>query len=424
MISYKQYFDYIKALYRRNSSGVPTVWFIKPSNNTKRLICYHGIVGGKLIQEYINISRSNIDEIISRVNAKRKCGYKYLNEIKDNTQLPVEESLFEYLDTYLPDNRTTSDGNLLPMLAKVYDNNNGKVFNKCPTYIGQWKINGLRCFIRAIRSNNDMFYPVRLQFQSREGTIWNSLGNLEEYLLGVLGMDFIDKMVDEDYILDGELYLPGHTVNEINHFVKDADCKENKLIQFWCYDLAIDGMLQYERSEELLKLPYTKHFINKEEHLNNTDRFVTLPTYEITYSSSAMYARDKFIDLGFEGLILRNPDKEYQYGKRNNSMIKYKRHTDGVFKVVDIIPESSKNPDIPLFVLKNDINDELFKVHLTDTKEEQRRILVVKSAYIHKDAYMFVEYGERSGINQLPFHIKNTKIVYSNNKQYFSNKDK
>lgn len=39
-------------------------------------------------------------------------------------------------------------------------------------------------------------------------------------------------MIEEHYILDGELYLPGHSVNEINHFVKDPTCKKINLFNF------------------------------------------------------------------------------------------------------------------------------------------------------------------------------------------------
>ena len=105
-------------------------------------------------------------------------------DVKDNVNLPVEGELLAYLTKYLPEYRTTADGSLLPMLAKVYDNTNNKLFNKVPDFIAQWKINGLRCFVSA-EINEDIFNTVRLKFQSREGTYWNSLGNLEDYLLSV-----------------------------------------------------------------------------------------------------------------------------------------------------------------------------------------------------------------------------------------------
>ena len=40
----------------------------------------------------------------------------------------------------------------------------------------------------------------------------------------------------------------------------------------------------------------------------------------------------------------------------------------------------------------------------------QENILKNKEKYIGKT--MYVEYGERSGVNQVPFHVKHTFIIY------------
>ena len=156
---------------------------------------------------------------------------------------------------------------------------------------------------------------------------------------------------------------------------------------------------------------YVGVFINKTSHLNNTERFIVLPCWDINDDSSATVGRDKAIDLGFEGLIMRNPNAEYQYGKRNLTMIKYKRYTDGKFTIVDIYPEGIKRSNIPLFLLRNDVNDATFEVHVGGSQEYQSTFLRedIKCATIGKQ--MYVEYGERSGINQVPFHIKTTYIL-------------
>lgn len=403
-------FNYIKALYRRNNYNEPCFWIAYPLNDGTIRI-EHGIVDKNLIGFNIVTNRNINDEINSRYLAKRKAGYKLLSELKDNVQLPVEGELLNYLNTYLPIYRTTIDESLLPMKAKVYDNTNNRLFKKTDYYLGQWKINGLRCFITAKYNTGNMFKPIKLCFQSCEGTYWNSLENLEYYLLSVLGKKLLTYMVEEHYALDGEIYLPGHTVNEINHFVKDPRCKENKLLQFWCYDLAIENTIQRTRNDILMNslYDYLVTFLSKNSHLNNEDRLVILPSYCIKNDTDATVYRNKFIDLGFEGLIMRNPDAEYQYGKRNLSMIKYKKSTDGKFTIIDIYPEGIKRSNIPLFLCKNDINDSTFECHVGGSHAYQESILQNKQDYIGKQ--MYVEYGERSGVNQLPFHIKTTYII-------------
>lgn len=403
-------FDYLKALYRRNNFGQPTMW-IAEIIGPFTIKLKHGIVGKTITEEFVTIIRKPEDEIKSRYNAKRKTGYKLLAELKDNVTLPIEGELLHYLNAYLPTYRTTADGSLLPMLAKVYDNENNKLFAKGGKYIGQYKINGLRCFISAV-SSKDLFNPVKLKFQSREGTYWNSLVHLEEYLLEVIPKELLERMVEEHYILDGELYLPGHSVNEINHFIKDPNCTENRHIQYWCYDLAVDNINQEDRLELLDRYLHfvTKRFTTKEEHLSNRTRLVLLPNYDYIASGDVAAAlRDAYINRGFEGLILRKADAEYQYGKRNLNMIKYKKSTDGKFKIIDIYPEGNKRSNIPLVLLKNDINDETFEVHVGGSVDYQESILKHKDKFIGR--YMFVEYGERSGVKQVPFHVKQTYII-------------
>lgn len=402
-----------KPLYRRNNLGRPCFWEARISGSSTQniIIVSHGIVGKAIQVEEIHVARNPKDEVESRYKQKRKQGYKFLDEIKDdNWSTPVkEDALLIYLKTYLPYDRTTTDGTLLPMLAKTFDNTNNKIFNKTPIRIGQYKINGLRCIISAKRNNTDMFKPIGLKFQSREGTYWNSLSNLEDYLLTVIPNEFLNKMIDEDWELDGELYLPGYKVNEINHFVKDPKCKENKFIQYWCYDAIIDDTPQYRRLDILGQVfeNRTYEFTSLNNHLNNKERFIYINNYTIENEDEAVEHRNLFINLGFEGLILRDPDKEYQIGKRNSSMIKFKDVMEGSFKIIDIYPEGvSRN--IPLFLCKNDINNETFEVHINGSLKDQEKYLYSKDKFIGKTLY--ITFGERSGVSRVPFHVKTVRL--------------
>jgi len=401
------YNELMTALYRRNNYGQSCIWFCKPDDSFPfQVVVYHGIVGKTIREERFCTDRVLEDECKSRTNAKRKQGYKYLNEIRDNFDLPVKEELQSWLDKYLPYERTNAEGKVLAMLAKTYDD---KVFKKSNHYYGQWKINGLRCFIRVIKGN-DIFHKFRLEFQSREGAIWTSLTNLEEYLLSVIPEETLDMMKEENIILDGEVYIPGLPVNEINHAVKDPNCFENKLVQFWCYDIAVEDWSADERHRWLEYTFYTHiyQFQTKEAHLINKERFVVICTYYIDTPEDATDFRNNFINMGFEGLILRNPESEYQFGKRNSAMIKYKKHTDGVFTILDIYPEGNKREDLPLFKCKNDINDETFECHIGGSFTYQKQILDNRELYIGRE--LEIEFGERSGISQVPFHIKGVKL--------------
>ena len=89
-------------------------------------------------------------------------------------------------------------------------------------------------------------------------------------------------------------------------------------------------------------------------------------------------------------------------------MIKYKGITDGIFTIIDIYPEGNKRTDIPLFKCLNDINNETFECHIGGSFEEQKKYLDNRDSYIGKKLY--ITFGERSGVNQVPFHIKEVKL--------------
>jgi DNA ligase-1 len=43
---------------------------------------------------------------------------------------------------------------------------------------------------------------------------------------------------------------------------------------------------------------------------------------------------DRYVSEGFEGIVVRDPDKEYGIGKRDNRMLKFKKYMDAEFKII------------------------------------------------------------------------------------------
>jgi hypothetical protein len=396
-------------LYRRNNNGMPTVWWASFNSDTNSIAVFYGLVRGNIRKEVYTVTQKDGNkELESRYNEKIKQGYQYLNEICDmHDRPPVEDEnsleLFNFLNTYLPKGLSNGNSNLLlPMLAKTY---NGNVWKKVSCMYGQYKINGLRCIITAY-TQNDMFKPIRLRFQSREGIIWNTLENLSDYLLSIIPANIIRDMIDGYAALDGEIYLPGYTINQINHFVKDANCVENKLLQFWCYDIMMEGN-QAHRNIYRYHIKKPTSFNSIKEHYNNKERLIILHNKYITDDNEAIDARNHFINLGFEGLILRNARTDYQYGRRRaNYMEKFKDAAEGDFIILDIYKE--KKRDLPILLCKNDINNEKFETRLSTSHIVQQEVLFDSQSYIGRTVH--IEYGERSGVARVPFHIKTVVI--------------
>jgi hypothetical protein len=81
-------------------------------------------------------------------------------------------------------------------------------------------------------------------------------------------------------------------------------------------------------------------------------------------------------------------------------MVKFKDRESSEFLITNII-DSDKNPGIPIFVCKNDINDENFEVVIEGTLDERRQYFTNREQHIGK--YITVEYYERTK-KGVPFH--------------------
>lgn len=397
-------------LYKRNASGNPIFWDISILGDA---ICVkYGVVGKEGHIETIKTHRKVEDEMKSQINAKRKEGYKELRDLYDNAPLVLEgRDLKNYLDIYLPKFNTHADGKFIPMLCKTLEDN--RPFEK-GSYFGQWKINGERCIV-TMSKDDGLFGEYHLNYRSREGVDWtNKLSYLDEFLLPCIPNDIRDLMLEEGAALDGELYLPGYGINEINSFIKNTTVPQHYKLQYWVYDICVESMSAIAR-QSILEDCFIDHrisFLTKEEHLNNDRRLVSLINYDIRNINDAITWRDHFINIGFEGLVIREESAEYQFGgRRNNSMLKFKKKEDGLFTIVDIVPEGIKRSHLPKFVLRNDINDELFECTLNAPHAEQERIFQEKDKYITGEYFVLVEYRERSGNLQVPFHARGTKLV-------------
>ena len=396
--------------YKRNAQGKPIFWEI--SDSTNKIVVTYGLVGKLGHTTEIRTNRQLNEEIKSQITAKQKEGYKALSDLYDNAPdyFKNDKDLINYLNTYLPKNNTHADGTFIPMLCKTLEDN--KPFTKSE-YFGEYKIDGERCLITAYKDNG-LFDNIYLKYHSRHGIDWtDKLSYLDEFLIPIIPNYFLNMMIEEGIALDGELYLPGYGINEINSFIKNTELPQHYKLQFWCYDLAIDSMPAIDRYTTLETAFNTKvyDFQSKNGHLNNKERFILLPSFNnIHCIEDAIRQRDYFIDLGFEGLVIRDTKADYQFGgKRNNSMLKFKRIEDGKFLIVDIVPEGIKRKNLPKFICRNDINDELFECTINKKQDVQEEYLINKDKYIGK--YIKVEYRARSGVKQVPFHAKGIDII-------------
>lgn len=385
----------VKQLFSKDIKDRIKVWSIEKKDNS--IIITYGFLNMNTISTTINYN--NIDsEVASRIAKKRKEGYKSLSDLNyDN-----KEDITIFLTRELPKFSTDNNLNLRPMKCQRFQE--GKV--KYPAF-AQPKLNGLRCVLRweTWTEGEGLFkqemYGAKLR--TKEG--------LEYYMPHIT--NYLNKNQfykdDLELVYDGELYCHKMPLNQIKAscpMINSRGTLSNPSgkptdISFWVFDLAISDLTQDIRIK-----------LQKESSIYGTYIGYVHHTV-ITNDKEAMQVRDKWIREGFEGAVIREMDAEYAFGFRPNFIRKFKTHMDSEFLIVDIIPKPTDS-SLPLFVLKNDINEELFECNPSGNWEYQRDLMHNSHELI--GMYATVRYRERTGTEKkLPFHANVISIRKTKN---------
>lgn len=338
----------------------------------------------------------------SKIKAKRRAGYKTLDEIMEYSgQVAPMPIKLEWLQNNLPATNLDYEFNLKPMLCQKYVP--GKV--KYPAIV-QPKYNGLRATLRleSPKGDGDLFSS-----KVRKPTI-RSRSGIEYHLPHITNVltdkFFIDDVTDLELVFDGELYIHKTSLNIIKSacplvddkgvVAKSSNFELTHKVAFVIFDLAIPDVPQEIRLSMLKRHVTTKFPIYVAPH-------------SIVYDDEAILNLAKtWIDLGYEGAVVRELDAEYNFGGRPRSMVKVKFYQDSEFKIIDVIPKPN-DPTNCLFVMENDINDETFTCNPMASFTEQESYLANKDNYIGR--FATVKYYERSGVKEVPFHANVVTIL-------------
>lgn len=138
-------------------------------------------------------------------------------------------------------------------------------------------------------------------------------------------------------ILDGELYIHGYslqTLSGLARLKKETDkCDE---LQYYIYDI-VDTSKTFE--ERLEVLDHIKEELQLDFDPNKTFEDGSLqvqmvPHVKVEGWVQIKKSHDSYVKEGFEGAVIRRPDKKYGVNKRTNDMVKIKEYRDDCFEVV------------------------------------------------------------------------------------------
>lgn len=317
--------------YSENEDGTYTI-----SRNT-------GQLGGKITpQPDIVISkgkakRSILDqtelEYKSKVSGYKDKGYKHIPAVNykdaEKGELPTE-----LVDKILPLVTTDSNGAKKPQLAKDYNKVSNSVLEK--KFLASRKLDGVRCQIFYDKENDI------IKTSSRGGKQYDFS---TQYIVPEL-VNFFKEY--PDVTLDGELYIHGKPLQWISGVCRvisedNKDWKRIEKLQYHIYDVIYEND---DKSEP--KFEERHNFIVDvlEEMIAKDNNKVIICEHEEVEGWTAIEKlHNKYIDEGYEGVVLRDPTKEYKADSRDNRMIKVKLYQDDEFEIVGFTPGKLREED-------------------------------------------------------------------------------
>ena len=326
-----------KTLISKDSKGkIRVVEISYEGNETTRIYTiyrYTGQFEGKMTKQPEIIvdkgkaTRNIHEQVELQFNALVK-GYKDKGYIELENEIDNYNS--EELYQLLGESPTGSNGVVKPMLAKQADKvTKTTIFNK--TWIASRKIDGLRCIIYLGDDG-------KLHTSSRGAT------NYDSAMFEILTHPTLIKLFknNKGLMLDGECYHHGYTLQQINSIARTQKvAKDLEVLQFYWYDivdlnnpfksrLAKMKSIAEELKEYGSEIGWDPDRIFKENEL----RIQFVPQVEVSGWDNMMKLHNEYVSEGWEGLVIRDPERPYKPNGRTNDMIKIKQYQSEEFLIV------------------------------------------------------------------------------------------
>jgi DNA ligase-1 len=229
----------------------------------------------------------------------------------------------------------------------------GKYLTKNKGVYYQPKLDGIRCIAGMVGG--------KVYLYSRNGKPITSMVHIQKELMSIL---------NEGEIWDGELYLMGKIeedgelvdidFNYISHLVRpQLPVEGSERVEYHVFDAVV-----FDKD-------YATRYINEvvpriEQHrrtnaiIRTNIHIKSVPTLEVKYDRIAMEKQhDEWVDMGYEGLMIRTISAKGYECKRTNDLIKYKQFVDDDFKIVGYIEGKGKLVNhLGAFILEVIVNGE------------------------------------------------------------------
>lgn len=331
-------------IYKKDSKG--KIRSLEVTTEEGDLLQISGLLDGKKVTHRKSCGAKNIgksNETTPEIQAKIQAAAVITKKVREGYFTSIEEA--------------TSTNVIMPMLAKDYFKELKKL-KKVKKIAVQPKLDGIRSATHYTLSSNASKAMTRNN---------KAIDNIQPIL------DDINKALkdcDEDIILDGELYVHGKTFQEVSKLQKNVWMSQGEPLEYWIYDI-IDSTRNFEERSLYISDLFS--------HLDS--EYITIvPTFIIDNTEAEikrMY--EYFIELGYEGMMIRVLDSDYKIKGRSSDLLKYKEFIDVTLPIADVTPNVANPKHGTVWVV---FNGHLQKTGAKLSHTDREEILTNKNDYI------------------------------------------
>lgn len=268
-------------------------------------------------------------------------GYKLL---PSNIDLKDSPSVQAFVEEQMGEGVSDSNGFKKHMLAKQADKVATSVFDKLKYWYASRKIDGVRC-----------------SFYYKDGEVRTASRGGEHYDYSTTFMRNNPKLIQffenhPDIVLDGELYKHGKSLQQISGAARlEKDTAGMDWLEYYIYDVMDSTKIFEERLKVLhdIESELSLGFNPNKEWEEGELRFQMVPQEKVVGWTNIQKLHDKYVSEGFEGIVIRDPSKVYNFGGRTNAMIKVKMYKDAEFEIVGY--EEGLRPEDMVFVCQTEL---------------------------------------------------------------------
>lgn len=268
-------------------------------------------------------------------------GYKIL---PSNIDLKDSPSVQAFVEEQMGEGVSDSNGFKKHMLAKQADKVATSVFDKLKYWYASRKIDG-----------------VRASFYYKDGEVRTASRGGEHYDYSTVFMRHNPKLIQffenhPDIVLDGELYKHGKSLQQISGAARlEKDTAGMDWLEYYIYDVMDSTKIFEERLEVLhdIESELSLGFNPNKEWEEGELRFQMVPQEKVVGWTNIQKLHDKYVSEGFEGVVIRDPSKVYNFGGRTNAMIKVKMYKDAEFEIIGY--EEGLRPEDMVFVCQTEL---------------------------------------------------------------------